>query len=129
MREITATDTLFWPDIWTLDRILGADNMTNEEYEEYEKEYEKRIELLEKEREKYTEEEIGPFAKYMNFRNLPKQCILEPKDIVITPPKEVVHYGDWQPPKELLEEYKEEIEAFHKWAESSRQYRDKNGKK
>ena len=43
--------------------------------------------------------------------------------------KEVVHYGDWQPPKELLEEYKEEIEAFHKWAESSRQYRDKNGKK
>ena len=47
--------------------------MTNEEYEEYEKEYEKRIELLEKERKKYTEEEIGPFAKYMNFRNLPKQ--------------------------------------------------------
>ena len=65
----------------------------------------------------------------MNFRNLPKQCILESKDIVIIPPKEVVHYGDWQPAKELLEEYKEEIEAFHKWAESSRQYRDKNEKK
>ena len=54
---------------------------------------------------------------------------MESKDIVIIPPKEVVHYGDWQPAKELLEEYKEEIEAFHKWAESSRQYRDKNEKK
>lgn len=103
--------------------------MTNEEYEEYEKEYEKRIELLEKERKKYTEEEIGPLAKYMNFRNLPKQCILESKDIIKIPHKEVVHYGTWQPPKELLEEYKEEIEAFHRWAERSRQYRDKNEKK
>ena len=42
--------------------------MTKEEFEEYEKEYEKRIELLEKEREKYSEEEIGPFAKYIGVR-------------------------------------------------------------
>lgn len=75
-----------------------------------------------------TDNMIIYMSRCLYFRNLPKQCILESKDIIKIPHKEVVHYGTWQPPKELLEEYKEEIEAFHRWAEKSRQYRDKTEK-
>ena len=31
-----------------------------------------------------------------------------------------VHYGSWKPSPELLEEYKDELEIYHKWARQSR---------
>lgn len=32
----------------------------------------------------------------------------------------IVHYGTWKPSPELLEEYKDELEIYHKWARQSR---------
>ena len=39
---------------------------------------------------------------------------------VIPNSKKVIHYKTWKPSPELVEEYKEELEAYHKWARQSR---------
>ena len=64
-----------------------------------------------------TEEEIGLY-KNINPENLPDSFFNETENIPNS--KKVIHYKTWKPSPELVEEYKEELEAYHKWARRSR---------
>lgn len=63
------------------------------------------------------EEEIG-LSKYINPENLPDSFFEDGTKYFQN--NKVVHYGSWKPSPELLEEYKEEIENYRKWARQSR---------
>ena len=63
------------------------------------------------------EEEIG-LSKYINPEHLPDSFFEEGTKYFQN--NKVVHYGSWKPSPELLEEYKEEIENYRKWARQSR---------
>lgn len=66
-----------------------------------------------------TEEEIG-LAKYLNPEKLTDKFFDESESPHFKNNK-IVHYGTWKPSPELLEEYKDELEIYHKWAEESRE--------
>ena len=71
-----------------------------------------------------TEREIG-LAKYLNPENLPDSFFEEPKEVVHENKQKLVDFRTYQPPQEVLDEYKDLIEELHKWAERSRKYGDK----
>lgn len=66
-----------------------------------------------------TEEEIGLY-KYLNPENFPDSFFNEPKEVVHENKQELVDFRTYQPPQEVLDEYKDLIEDLHKWARQSR---------
>ena len=81
---------------------------------------EKKIQEFIEWRKDKTEEEIG-LAKHINPENLPDSFFEEPKKEVIQESKQkLVDFRTYQPPKEVLDEYKDLIEDLCKWARQSR---------
>ena len=78
---------------------------------------EKKIQEFIEWRKDKKEEEIG-LSKYINPENLPDSFFEDGTKYFQN--NKVVHYGSWKPSPELLEEYKEEIENYRKWARQSR---------
>lgn len=66
-----------------------------------------------------AEEEIG-LPKYIDSEKLPDKVLNESESSHFKNNK-IVHYGTWKPSPELLEEYKDELEIYHKWAKESRE--------
>lgn len=81
-------------------------------------ELKKRLEEIEKKQGPYTLEEIEIIGQAI-IENHP-ELNRKSKDEIKEEPKNLIHYKTWQPPQELLDEYKEELEALHKWARQSR---------
>ena len=79
---------------------------------------EKKIQEFIDWRKDKAEEEIG-LSKYIDPKNLPDKFFDESESSHFKNNK-IVHYGSWKPSPELLEEYKDELEIYHKWARQSR---------
>lgn len=82
-------------------------------------ELKKRLEEIEKKQGPYTLEEIELMGRAI-IENHPELATRKSTDEVKIDPRNLVNYKTWKPPQELLDEYKEELEAFHKWARQSR---------
>ena len=82
-------------------------------------ELKKRLEELEKKGPPYTLEDIELMGLAI-MENHPELKNRKSKEEVKEDPRKLVNYKTWQPPQELLDEYKEELEALHKWARQSR---------
>ena len=82
-------------------------------------ELKKRLEEIEKKQGPYTLEEIELIGRAI-IENHPELANRKSTDGVNDDPRNLVNYKTWQPPQELLDEYKEELEALHKWARQSR---------
>ena len=79
---------------------------------------EKRIQEFIDWRKDKTEEEIG-LAKYLNPEHFPDSVFKESKKGIVDNRK-IVDFRTYQPPKEVLEEYKDLLDELHKWARQSR---------
>ena len=79
---------------------------------------EKKIQEFIDWRKDKTEEEIG-LAKYLNPKHFPDSVFEESKKEIVDNRK-IVDFRTYQPPKEVLEEYKDLLDELHKWARQSR---------
>ena len=79
---------------------------------------EKKIQEFIDWRKDKTEEEIG-LAKYLNPEHFPDSVFGENKKEIVDNRK-IVDFRTYQPPKEVLEEYKDLLDELHKWARQSR---------
>ena len=82
-------------------------------------ELKKRLEELEKKGPPYTLEDIELMGLAI-MENHPELTNRKSDEEVKVDPRKLVNYKTWKPPQELLDEYKEELEALHKWARQSR---------